>query len=74
METLNTTAAGFFRFPTRMMVCPVRMVRAERIDCHAARALFRHRHADAEPVKTLPVTITTITQSRVPAARITVRV
>ncbi len=74
MQNLNTTAAGFFRFPARMAFRSLHMVRAERIECHAVGAMFRHRHTDVEPLKPLPVTMKSITLSRVPATRITVRV
>ena len=75
MQNLNTMGAGFFRFPARLLVCrSLRLVRAERIECHAPGTMFRHRHTDEEPVKPLPVTPKSVTLSRVPAARITVRV
>ncbi len=74
MQNPHTTTAGFFRFPARMVFRSLHLVRAERIACHAAGAVFRHRHADVEPLKPLPVTSGSTTLSRVPAARITVRV
>ena len=74
MGNVNTMAAGFFRFPARRVSRSLPVVRAERVECHATQALFRHRHAEPEPVKPLTVTSKGITPVRVPGARITVRV
>ena len=75
IPNMNAAPAGFSRFPARMALRSLRVVRAERVEGHAPQALFRHRHTETEPLRMLPVVAKGVaTPSRVPAARITVRV